>query len=76
MMSTAATAEELRAILDHLDDLVIERIVATGATLDEVGEAMDDRDVQRPPSSGRVVEVRRILAEAAAADASRAPILR
>jgi hypothetical protein len=74
-MTPAASAEELRAILGDVDDLVVERIVTTGATIDEVGEAIDDLEDERGfgegghvPSSPRVTEVRRILAELLSTD--------
>jgi len=61
---------EVSAILGEVDPLIIERVVDTGASIDEIAEALgeleDDAgfsDVRRIPSSSRVIEVRAILAE-------------
>jgi hypothetical protein len=70
-----ATREDVQSILGDLDDLVIERVLATGATSEEIAEALaslDDaqRSGDQPhlPTSGTVVEVRAILQELAADD--------
>jgi hypothetical protein len=62
--------DELTELLGDVDELIIERILETGATVDEVGEALsyveDEQGLgegQRAPSSSRVVEVRAILAD-------------
>jgi hypothetical protein len=64
------TSEELAALLGEVDDLVIERIVATGASLDEVAAALGGIEDERnfgeelhSPTSGRTAMVRRILDE-------------
>jgi hypothetical protein len=87
MMVAAATAADLAALLGELDALVIERILATGATTDEVAEAMtsimdedDGAEGAHAPSSPRVAEVRAVLeelvldeTEAALGEVERAP---
>jgi hypothetical protein len=67
MLETPARSEEVRAILEDVDDSVISRIVATGASLDEISEAMHlvvDRSANETPTTGRVVAVRAILHDA------------
>lgn len=66
MLETPARSEEVRAILEDVDESVIESIVSTGASLDEVGEAMH-LVVDRAPetaTTGRVVQVCAILRDA------------
>jgi len=65
-----ATPEEIAEIFgDDLDESIIERIAATSASIDEIGEAIDDLDYerrygeQREASSYRIEEVRTILEE-------------
>ncbi len=67
---TRATADEIADVLgDDIDEIFIERIAAVGASVDELGEAVDDLDYERrygearEPSSRRVEEVRAILEE-------------
>ena len=67
-----ATREDVETILGDLDDLIIERIVETGASSEEIAEALaslDDaqRSGDQPhlPTSGKVVEVRAILQDLA-----------
>jgi hypothetical protein len=66
-MKSSVTAEEVEDLLGEVDPLIIERILATHATLEEVGEALADvEDEQRfgerrAPASPRVAEVREIL---------------
>ena len=50
------------------DGDAVERILATGASIDEIGEAIDElegrmTDPNRAPSSERVAAVRAVLAE-------------
>ena len=59
-------------MLGEIDELIIERIVDTGATLEEIAEALDsfehEEELDEPPhvpSSANVSEVRAILVEAA-----------
>ena len=64
MLETPARSEEIRAILEDVDDNVIDAIASTGASIDEVGEAMHlvvDRSADETPTSGRVVRVCSIL---------------
>ncbi len=64
MLETPARSEEIRAILEDVDDTVIDAIASTGASIDEVGEAMHlvvDRTPDETPTSGRVVRVCSIL---------------
>jgi hypothetical protein len=73
-----ANASEVRAIVGPLDDIVIARIVATGATAAEVLEAYtwfmaDDQlgtELERP-CRGRVAEVVDILEDEAAPEPDR-----
>jgi hypothetical protein len=61
-----AHSEEVRAILGDVDPLVIERVCETGASVEEIAEALRlaaDDDDPAMPSSSRVVEVRGILYE-------------
>jgi len=64
----AATSEEILELLGELEPLTLERLVATGATIGEVAEAVaaiEDEDafgeIEHPPSSAREAEVRAIL---------------
>lgn len=65
-MSTPARSEEVSALLGEVDPLVIERVLETGASIDEISEglrlAADDADPTMPSTSA-VVEVRGILYE-------------
>lgn len=65
-MSTPARNEEVSALLGEVDPLVIERVLETGASIDEISEglrlAADDADGTMPSTSA-VVEVRGILYE-------------
>ncbi|MBA3456005.1 MAG: hypothetical protein H0T42_23100 [Deltaproteobacteria bacterium] len=73
MQSTPATPDEVREILGDVDDLVVERILETAASPDEIAEAVKsleagylaDKDVDFAPSSPRVTEVRTMLTELA-----------
>lgn len=67
-MSTPATAEQLRGLLGDVDPIAVERILATGATEDEIREAiaaLDDLDafgeLSELPISPKVAEVRELL---------------
>jgi hypothetical protein len=64
----SATADEIVELLGELEPLIIEKLLATRATLDEVAEAaaaIEDEDsfgeVGHAPSSPREAEVRAIL---------------
>jgi hypothetical protein len=61
-------AQEVSALLGDVDPLIIERVVETGASTDEIAEALSQLsdepfEARTAPSSSRVVEVRAILAE-------------
>ena len=65
-----ATAADVNRVLGDVDPLIVERILETGASADEIGEAlretMDERgfgEEAREPSSSRVAEVRAVLYE-------------
>jgi len=67
---TAATHAQIVELLGDVDDLFVKRIAETGASLDEIGEALGDAQSEdvlgEPPhiaSSPRVAEVRAILEE-------------
>jgi hypothetical protein len=69
-MKAPATANEVSRMLGDVDPLVVERILETGATADEISEALRDAQDERgfgeethEPSSSRVVEVRAVLDE-------------
>jgi hypothetical protein len=68
-MMTPATADQLAELLGELDTFTIERILDTGATVDEVTEARagleDERRFGEPhdPTTVRVASVRVILDE-------------
>lgn len=61
--------EEVTALLGDVDGDVAERIAGTGATLDEIGAAIDDLDHERRfgerrlPASTKIAELRGILEE-------------
>jgi hypothetical protein len=60
--------DDVRAILEDVDPDTISRVVATGATLDELAEALhriSDRAQDETPSSGRVLELEAVLRDAA-----------
>lgn len=67
---TTATHAQIVELLGDVDDLFVKRIEDTGASLDEIGEALDEvqsEDVLGEPShtasSPRVAQVRAILEE-------------
>jgi hypothetical protein len=66
-MKTPATSGDLRDLLGEIDDLVIERILETRASPDEVAEALADFEDERrfgegrELTSARAAEVRAIL---------------
>lgn len=74
MTTPAMTAEELTGLLGDVEATTIQRILDTGASIDEIGEALseleedDAGDVAHAPSSPRVLEVKRILEELADED--------
>ena len=66
---TPASSEELVAILGEVDELTIKRLLEIRASIDEVGEALDELEDERfgeerrIPSTTRVAEVRSVLDE-------------
>ena len=65
-MSTPARSEEVYAVLGDVDPLILTRVLESGASVDEIGEALQlaaDSDDPTTPSSSAVVEVRGILYE-------------
>src|SRR5438552_1812210 len=63
-----AAREEIAALLGEVDASYIDRVYDVGASLDEIGEALDDLEGKFPetrhlPSSTRVSEVREVLNE-------------
>jgi hypothetical protein len=69
MSTPSVSREELAALLGDVDASVAERIAGTGATVDELGAALDDLDHERRfgerrvPASAKIAEVRGILEE-------------
>jgi hypothetical protein len=65
------SSDEIRHVIGECDDVLVERIVSTGASEGEVAEAYrlytggeNDEDLVERVSSPRVIEVRAILQEA------------
>lgn len=71
MASHSVSREDLSDLFGDLDSSVVARITETGATADEVGEALDDLDHERRfcerrvPASTKIAEIRAILDEVA-----------
>ena len=70
MNAQPATASDVNALLGDVDAVVVERILETGASAEEIGEALRGFEQERgfgeepfAPSSSRVVEVRAVLDE-------------
>lgn len=64
-----ASASEVQALLGEIDPMVVARVLATNASVDEIAEAARGNDDGGelsflPASSSRVAEVRAILDEA------------
>lgn len=65
----SVSREEVADLLGDLDTTVAERIAGTGATVDELGAALDDLDHERRfgerriPASTTIAAVREILEE-------------
>lgn len=69
-MKNPASASDVNRLLGDADPLIVERIVATGATPDEIAEALREVEDERGfgeephvPSSPRVAEVRALIDE-------------
>lgn len=76
MTAQAATADQVAGLLGEVDAITMERILAIGASLAEVHEALeiaqDEQgfgDERHPPSTPRVAEVRAVIDELADDDA-------
>jgi hypothetical protein len=74
-MQTPITAREITDLVGDIDPAIAVSIAATGASFDEVAEALaqveDEADLGElvhQPSSARVVEVRHILQDVIAPD--------
>jgi hypothetical protein len=68
-MFVPATADEIRSILGDIDPFVFEQILLTGATTDEVAEALAVFEAERngdprPPMSARVTAVHAVIDDA------------
>jgi hypothetical protein len=75
MPTNPATATDINRLLGEVDPLVVERILETGATPDEIGEALrvvehEHGFSEEPytPSSPRVTEVRALIEELSVLD--------
>ena len=63
-----ASREEVAALLGDVDSSYVDRVIDTGASIDEIGEAMDDlegrfAESRHEPSSSRVAEAREVLVD-------------
>jgi hypothetical protein len=74
-MTATATMTDVSHLLGEVDPLIADRIIAMGATSDEIAEALrgveDERgfgEESHTPSSPRVAEIRALLFELAASD--------
>jgi hypothetical protein len=74
-MKHPANATDVSRMLGEVDPLIVERILAIGASADEIDEALRTVEEERgfgeqphEPSSPAVVEVRAVLQETAALD--------
>jgi len=69
LMTRSVSCQEVSDMLGDVDVDVAERIAGTGATVDELGAALDDLDHERRfgerrvPASAKIAEVRGILEE-------------
>jgi hypothetical protein len=68
-MTLSVSREEVTDLLGDVDATVAERIAGTGATVDELGAALNDLDHERRfgerrmPASTKIAEIREILEE-------------
>ncbi len=57
----------MNELLGHADSRIVQEIVETGATVDEIGAAIDDLETARSsgdaqmPASPRIAQIRKIL---------------
>jgi len=63
-------ASDVYRLLGEVDPLLVDRVLATGASLEEIGEALRETqdeaefgETPHPPSSGRVADVRAVREE-------------
>jgi hypothetical protein len=67
MLDTPARSEDVRTMLDDVDNETVQRILETGASIDEIAEAMhlveNNASGDEIPTTSRVEEVREILLE-------------
>ena len=75
MPTNSATATDVNRLLGDVDPLVLDRILATGASPEEIGEALLVVEEERgfgeephTPSTPRVAEVRAVLDELSVLD--------
>jgi hypothetical protein len=75
VMKHPATANDVSRLLGDVDQLVVERILSTGASVDEIDEALREVEDEQgfgeephQPSSPAVAEVRSVLYELAVLD--------
>ncbi len=65
MPNPTASFEEVDELLGHADSRIVQEIVETGASVDEIGAAIDDLETAsgdtRMPASARVAQIRKIL---------------
>jgi hypothetical protein len=67
MPSPPANLDEISELLGHADRSLVQEVVETGASIDEIGAALDDlEDIHRfgdsrVPESSRIAQLRRIL---------------
>lgn len=70
MSTSSVSREEVADLLGDVNDDVAARIARTGASIDEIGAAIDDLDHERRlgerrvPASTKIAEIRGILEEA------------
>jgi len=70
MSTSTVSREEVVDLLGDVDNNIAERIAGIGATVDEIGAAIDDLDHERRfgerriPASTKIAEVRGVLEEA------------
>ncbi len=62
----AASPEEVGELLGHADSEIVQQVIETGASIDEIGAALDDLEEMRHgesrvPASPRVAQVRQII---------------
>jgi hypothetical protein len=74
-MKNPATANDVSRLLGEVDPLVLERILTTGASADEIAEALTVAEDERgfgeephEPSTPKVAEVRALIDEMAVLD--------